>query len=58
MAHLLFESAQSMHTSPNDSALEDKLQKLAEHATDDTLCGKYYNMYKKPSLVGRLMVLW
>ena len=43
---------------PNDSALEDKLQKLAEHATDDTLCGKYYNMYKKPSLVGGLMVLW
>jgi hypothetical protein len=43
---------------PNDGALEDKLQKLAERTADDTACGKYYETYKKPSLVGGLMVLW
>ena len=43
---------------PDDSALEDKLQNLAERATGDTVCGKYYEKYKKPGLVGGLMVLW
>jgi hypothetical protein len=43
---------------PNDSGLEDKLQGLAEHTTDDVVCGKYYNTYKKPGLIGGIMVLW
>ena len=46
---------------PNDSKLEDKLQDLAaRNAGDahDSTCGKYYNTYKKPGLVGGLMVLW
>ena len=42
---------------PDDGALEDKLQKLAERTTDDTACGKYYETYKKHGLVGGLMVL-
>jgi len=42
----------------NDTALEDKLQNLAERETGDAMCGKYYNTYKKHGLVGGLMVLW
>ena len=43
---------------PDDSALEDKLQDLAERKTGDAACGKYYDTYRKPGLVGGLMVLW
>ena len=43
---------------PDDSALEDKLQDLAERRTGDTMCAKYYDTYRKPGLVGGLMVLW
>ena len=43
---------------PEDSALEDKLQDLAERKTGDTTCGKYYDTYRKQGLVGGLMVLW
>ena len=43
---------------PDDDALEGKLQGLAERATDDAVCGKYYDTYKKPGLVGGLMALW
>ena len=43
---------------PDDSALEDKLQALTERKTGDTVCGKYYDTYWKPGLVGSLMVLW
>lgn len=42
----------------DDSALEDKLRDLAERTTDDSVCGKYYDTYKKPGLVGGIMVLW
>lgn len=43
---------------PDDDALEGKLQGLAERTNDGTVCGKYYNTYKKPGLIGGLMVLW
>lgn len=45
---------------PNDNMLEDKLQDLTTCNADthDSTCGKYYSTYKKPGLVGGLMVLW
>ena len=43
---------------PDDTALENKLQDLAERKAGDTMCGKYYETYRKPGLVGGLMVLW
>lgn len=43
---------------PDDDALEDKLQNLSERKPGDVVCGKYYDTYRKPGLVGGLMVLW
>lgn len=43
---------------PDEDALEDKLQGLAERVTDSAICGKYYDTYKKSGLVGGLMALW
>ena len=43
---------------PDDSALEDKLQNLTECKASNIVCGKYYDMYQKPGLVGGLIVLW